>query len=368
MVQVVKFSDFIEFPLKCLKFIGINLIQDQNDKTFKRKFMKFYFKFFIGSLIAMETQSIITIILDFWNIKTIAQMIPQSMFAIFALVKLFTVLTQKKKIQELFVISERCFPKTAERQKTLQVSEKFKTFKKIEKLVFWPGMICCFAPCTVFIVNAIITRSWVLKFPVKLWYPFNEYDPKFHTFVRIWISWFYPNIMFALAGPDLILYNMISIISIQSDDLCEKLRDSKRFLSINKLNELLESHMNLISAAERLENIFSILVFVQFSGSSLMLCSIVFQISYDSAENLTTYMLILSAYLVQILMMCFNGSKLIEASEKIADAVYDSGWNEINDKKVKHALLLMIIRSQKPCVITAAKFVTISLRVYSSVR
>jgi hypothetical protein len=70
---------------------------------------------------------------------------------------------------------------------------------------------------------------------------------------------------------------------------------------------------------------------------------------------------------VQIFLLCFYGTKLANVGMKVAEAAYDSGWHEMKEKKVRTAVELIILRSQKPSFLTAGKFVKISLENFQTV-
>lgn len=332
--------------------------------------MKCHFKFFVGSVITMETLIVITMIREFRNFDIVAKLIPQVIAILLCFYKVFSVLSNEKLVQNTTEILKINFPSSFADQKKLKIKKSLTKFKKIYWTISFPGIATCASFILALIKNMVVNQSWVQKLPLDIWFPFDAYDPKFYTFVIIWINWFYPAMFFAIVGSDLTIYMFITLISIQSDEICNKLKKLNKFSTNEQQKEvkiILKSHNDLIKCSENLERIFSPSLVTNFIGSSMMLCLVTFQITNGNFEDAVKYTMLLSSNLAQILVLCFHGSKLIESSEKITEAVYDSEWNEINDKKVKHMALLMMIRSQKPCVLTAAKFATISLKVFSSV-
>lgn len=86
-----------------------------------------------------------------------------------------------------------------------------------------------------------------------------------------------------------------------------------------------------------------------------------------SFENVVKYFGMLFYALLQIFMLCYYGSKLTTASENVAGAVYDSGWNNRVNQKRNIPLMLLLQRSQKPTIITAYKFAVVSLKAFGTV-
>lgn len=68
----------------------------------------------------------------------------------------------------------------------------------------------------------------------------------------------------------------------------------------------------------------------------------------------------------QLLIYSWNGNEVTLESLKISDAIYDIKWFG-SDKNVKIGLILVMIRAQRPCVFTAAKFTNISIETFVKV-
>lgn len=371
MVEVVKFSSFFQFPFRCLKFVGLNPTQNQNDKSFKTKLTNFHFKFFLASLLTMESLSILSIVHDPQNLRVVALMILQGIFFIFVFFKVFLISSKKEIFQEVLELCESHFLKSLEDQEKLKLQRRLKNFKRIGWTSTFPGVAGQELFLLSFIVSVIITQSWVQKFSVEVWFPFDEYDPKFYTFTVIWFYWFYLSIFVSISGADLTLYALVTLISIHADGICIQLKNIIKVPESQRDKEmktLLQSHVDLIICTEKLHDIFSTSLFLQFFGSSAILCLAGYQsINSEDYENTVKYAMIFVSIFGQVFLACFYGSKIIVASEKINKAVYDSEWNEMKNKKVKHAMMFMILRTQKPCVLRAGKFATVSLKVFLSV-
>lgn len=80
--------------------------------------------------------------------------------------------------------------------------------------------------------------------------------------------------------------------------------------------------------------------------------------------RIATYCLCL---IMQLLTFSYFGSKLMDESEFVAVAAYDCDWY---DKPVifQKSISLIIMRSQRPSGVSAAKFYLISLESFSKVK
>jgi hypothetical protein len=67
------------------------------------------------------------------------------------------------------------------------------------------------------------------------------------------------------------------------------------------------------------------------------------------------------AQLIQLFIRSFYGQQLFDSSSKIAEAIYDSGWEKITDLRIKNDLQMVLIRAQRPSKLTTIKFSTLSL-------
>lgn len=221
------------------------------------------------------------------------------------------------------------------------------------------------------VVRFLVTQDWYEKLPFNGWYPFDEYDPKYYNFVFVWHLFSIIITIASLLGPDLILYAFITLISLQFDILCDRLEKLKDFPSeevYEQLSELVKLHETLIRLSTSLQRIYSISILFNFTGSSILICLVGYQVSMGiELENLVKFMILLTASLVQVLMLCYFGNKLSEASKKVADAAFCSGWHETENRKLRNAMLLLIQRSQKPNVMTAYKFSVVSLEAFTTV-
>lgn len=370
----MKISDFVELPLKCFKVFGLIPHKTANVGSWKRKLLAVYHVLVIFNQIITGI-GIAAFIKH--NIGDLVLMIsdkePVSAFSYNALeiVKIITFYLRQNDFKDLIDTLTDLFPKTKAEQETLKVANYLTGYKKTERTSMMIGLSACVLYFAIPIAKLITTRTWFHPLTLAIWYPFDEYDSKFYNFVFLWEAFITVTLLAVLLGTDLILYAFITLISMQFDILCHRLRQMKDVPTSGVKNtfiELVELHTTLLRLSEKLQRIYSYSIFFYVFGSSIFLCMYLNQISLAvSSETVVRFSLFLSASLLQILVLCYYGSKLITSSANVAEAAYDSGWHCTENAESKYFSRFMILRSQKPNAISAYKFSVVSLNAFASV-
>lgn len=365
MARIIELSDFVGFPIKCFKFFGVNLIKPTGNEAWKAKLLEIYRCFTVANFCLILLSLLAYVVKNITDLASVAQ--PAIGYFFLAIVKSTTFKNYSKEVSETVETLDELFPKTRESQKVLNVAKYLKSYKVLERafslMIYSVGSLFFAVP----VFKFILTGIWINKLPYLNWFPFDEYDPKYYNFVFFWEAFNSFSTMASVVGPDLTLYALISVISMQFDFLCQSLRDLKNVPEAQvekKSIALIELHQTLMKMSGNLEKIFSISIFFNFLGSSIFICLAGFQAFTGTNSNIKAdSLLLLVSSLTQILLLCFFGTKLSTASGNVADAAYDSGWSV----ESKNFLLMMIRRSQKPTVITAYKFSPVSLNAFMNV-
>lgn len=69
----------------------------------------------------------------------------------------------------------------------------------------------------------------------------------------------------------------------------------------------------------------------------------------------------------QLLMYSWNGNEVTVKSFDVSVKAFQSEWIDL-DEETKKDLTMIIMRAQKPCVLTAGKFQALSLETYMNVK
>nr|XP_050864274.1 odorant receptor 85c-like isoform X1 [Vespula vulgaris] len=160
----------------------------------------------------------------------------------------------------------------------------------------------------------------------------------------------------------------VEIICHQLSDISSLIQKGKSCSKILKLS--IYKHQRIINFTDNIENIFTYIALIQFLSNTLVICSLGFLIitSLDSEQRNVILAKTIPYYVLanlEAFALCYAGEYLSSKSTDIERAAYHSNWYELDPSESRFLLLLMI-RSQKRFVITAGKFMDLSLEVFAS--
>ncbi|KAF5308144.1 hypothetical protein FQR65_LT06323 [Abscondita terminalis] len=129
-----------------------------------------------------------------------------------------------------------------------------------------------------------------------------------------------------------------------------------------KIRECVAHHVAVIGLTERIENMFSYVFLCQLLSSVGGICLAGFTfINTDPGSMEFIFALSFMATLMfQISLYCFYGNEVTIQSAMVRDACYMTEWIYCGPMVRKHLFLIME-RSKRPMVLTAGKFVNLSL-------
>ncbi|XP_024875309.1 uncharacterized protein LOC112456788, partial [Temnothorax curvispinosus] len=216
---------------------------------------------------------------------------------------------------------------------------------------------------------------------------------------RIWLPWNYniPLVFWTISIHQIVSSFFATMISIGTDTLifglllqtCAQLEifESRLHkLIINKtvrclehalsssnkdkteIAECIRQHLNIYKYAKTVNGIFNQVLFVQFFGSILILCTSVYYMSIHIIElsKSVTILMYTVGMFVQIYVYCWSGNEVILKSTSVGDAIYCMDWPLLSAEE-KRELLIIMIRSTIPIKFTSSFLITLSLQSYSNI-
>ncbi|NP_001177711.1 odorant receptor 296 [Nasonia vitripennis] len=125
-------------------------------------------------------------------------------------------------------------------------------------------------------------------------------------------------------------------------------------------------HQECIRFAETVENIINVLALAQFVISTGLICFAGFQMTtmLTDRARFTKYASFLNAAVTELFIFSYGGQSLKSESEEVAEGVYSSNWI---GSALSSNLRLIVLRSRKPCTITAGKFYDMSFESFLKV-
>ncbi|XP_014598466.1 PREDICTED: odorant receptor 13a-like [Polistes canadensis] len=138
--------------------------------------------------------------------------------------------------------------------------------------------------------------------------------------------------------------------------------------------DIVKKHDCLNEFANTIEEKFNRMLLMQMLGCTVKLCVLFFQallsITEENQELLVFQICFLTLYicyiLLQIYLYCYIGEELVSKSNEMADAAYECEWYNITPKQSKY-LILMIRRARSPLHITAGRFCSFNLLLFTKI-
>ncbi|KAI4484184.1 hypothetical protein M0804_007640 [Polistes exclamans] len=139
-----------------------------------------------------------------------------------------------------------------------------------------------------------------------------------------------------------------------------------------ELRDCVLQHRALISYIEEMERVFTIILFGQLTLSSLVICFGGFQ--FLAAEVLIRkciFAIYFTGSLSQLLIYTWTCNDIIVQSSRLSESVYNSCWylmpNEGKGKALKYGVSMIMLRSRRPCTLTAGGFAVMSLETFTGI-
>ncbi|XP_046429058.1 odorant receptor 49b-like isoform X1 [Neodiprion fabricii] len=164
---------------------------------------------------------------------------------------------------------------------------------------------------------------------------------------------------------------LTSIYALICMHLCAKLRllqvrlsNIDASISNEEFAEIVHEHQYLIRYADDLEDIYSPVILIHFILSTGLICLGVVKVTGLPVQagmmELVLFIMYFAASFFQIFVFCWMANEVFVESDDLARATYDSRWYE-GSRHVQRGILLILLRAQKPSVLTAGKFFPVTM-------
>ncbi|XP_060533492.1 odorant receptor 67c-like isoform X2 [Cylas formicarius] len=206
--------------------------------------------------------------------------------------------------------------------------------------------------------NATLNKS----LPLPFWYPFDE--NKYHRWVLLeqflvilWVG--FPVATVQMFSNSVMIYMRGQLKILQS--YFSNYNENITYVGDNlkTLKGLCVKHQHLIRYINTVNSVFRSIVFVEYSISSIMLATALFQVlaGHNVTYNITHIFVIIS----QLLLLAWSTDEIVSQSVELASALYSSKWYEC-ERESRILIIFMLIRCQKPLSIDIGSFGPMTLR------
>ncbi|CAG4966091.1 unnamed protein product [Colias eurytheme] len=304
-------------------------------------------------------------------------------FSFFANIKAYTLIHYEAFVSELINSLrsleeiENTRARTKERDDIIGKDVKFLNAVINVSNILNFGLIITFfmSPLILIVVKYLKSNQWDLLLPFLIIYPFDSHDIRYWPFVYLHQLWSESIVVLNICSTDYLLYICCMFIRIQFRLLQY---DFKRIMEDNNVRfnneafirefvELVKWHQELIRLSAILEKVYAKSTLFNFVASSILLCLTGFNVMAMEDKTLAcTFLVFLSASLLQIFFVCFFGDLLMKSSTDVSYAIYESKWYLANSSAEKN-LHIVQTRAQKPCKLTAFGFADVNLRAFMSI-
>ncbi|XP_068624013.1 odorant receptor 67c-like [Battus philenor] len=267
-----------------------------------------------------------------------------------------------------------------EEKKRIEKEERrFLNFVLKSLNVFNIGLVISFSfmPLIIIAIKYMETKELELALPFFVIYPFDAFNMKYWPYVYLKQIWSECIVLLQICAADYFYYFCCTYIRIQFRLLSYefenlfpkeyyKRSDDHSYIR-GKLVKLIKRHQRLISSTNVLEKIYSKSILLNFLSSSIIICLTGFNATImNDAVSACSFVTFLFMSILQIFYLCLFGDMLMRASINFGDAVYSCLWYKAG-RSIAKDLLLVHLRTQRPCKLTAYGFSDANLRSFSKI-
>ncbi|XP_075985872.1 odorant receptor 67c-like [Anticarsia gemmatalis] len=260
-----------------------------------------------------------------------------------------------------------------ERRKAIMDSVTF--LKAVILLMTWISIIVqvmfCLVPGIIMAYDYNKTGELVVMYPFLVKYHF------FEVYKSSWWPLIYFHQVLATAvtcvnifGCDTLLFALCFYVDMHFRLLglrFENIVASTKKATKENLAKAVRRHQELIELVNQMEFLYSKSTLFHIVTASLLICLSAFIITITDEINVKlAYFTFWTMSLSQISLICYFGDMLMRSSTEISETVYKCQWYKA-DGDAKKIILLIMIRSQKACKLTAWNFMDLNLGAFTRI-
>ncbi|OAD59748.1 Putative odorant receptor 85b [Eufriesea mexicana] len=211
-------------------------------------------------------------------------------------------------------------------------------------------------------------------FLIRMEFPFSATDSPCYEIILAVQFILESFIVYGAATSIALIAALMLHVGSQIDLLCQKLsqishnsgKRSQRALMF----DVVIRHQRIIQLSKNIETIFTFISLCQFLSNMLVICfiSFILVVSIHMEQTTVLIMKCLPYYIAincEAFILCYTGEYLTSKSETITKSVYNILWYNLGPQDAR-VIILILLRSQKLLTLTAGKFVSLSLEVFTN--
>nr|ALM26196.1 odorant receptor 8 [Athetis dissimilis] len=299
--------------------------------------------------------------------------------------KVLTFLLMREKIIKILDVLESDIfqPEDAEEK---AIVEKAKEFNKLYwKIVAYLSNLSNYSNLLPFVIHFV--KGTELRFPVctysfltdslrsMLIYPLYIYQGMgitFHMLYNVNVDTFFLGLMIlAIAQLEVLDVKLRKVTDVNKlDGVINEISNEpmdRNKIAVMKINKCIIHFDEVSRFCKLIEEVFTVTLFVQFSMASCIICVCLMRFTMPAPLD---YLLFLGTYMIammlQIMVPCWFGSKIMHMSSQLAFSIYNCDWTTAS-REFKSNMRLFVERTNKPLTITGGKMFCLSLSAFTSI-
>jgi ABC-type multidrug transport system fused ATPase/permease subunit len=363
-------EDFYKFPVKLLESIGCFLLPKIPKNRLERvriALMRCFFWFSMFAYCCAIVSYAACVALNLDDQKIIARVLPALIHIPGLDFRLLVLYKNRYKVREIFGTFSKLLPKTRQEQKENDVHSFYRSLVIYEKVLI---VLAAFLFVGIYFKAISEFMKSEREMVIEMWIPFNtstDHGYVIATVYMIFIAMITACISFSTS---LIICSMMTLTALTFHTLANDLKKalSEKNIKMAGLKNLIDRQNELADLINQMQSLHSAVFLMMFVEGSMVICvSGYVAMAADDMADSVNYSQFLITILNDIFFICFFCQKITDASESLVEGITDSNWYEVDDKKVKKTIPLMIQRAQKTAFMTGEGFVVISREAFSSV-
>ncbi|XP_057318489.1 odorant receptor 2a-like [Microplitis mediator] len=261
----------------------------------------------------------------------------------------------------------------------------FQRFKKLARTIFIYYPLLFMSSLLAYSSGHMSVMDPPYALPYQGWFPYNYtrttqiywataiyqlYAVFTTATINLILDLLLPCIMCYICGHIHILRHRFEVMTKKLHIMSENDEPQDEIIAAERkmMAEWVENHSDILNLVKFINNMFERVIFVQYTVSSLLLCTIAFLLSHTEpwtmkfAGNIS----FLAAMFFQILLPCYCADKLTHEFLDISTTIYGTNWYHLSNNARK-SVVIILRQSYRPVIITSSFFIVLSLESFTKV-
>ncbi|CAH1642230.1 unnamed protein product [Spodoptera littoralis] len=204
--------------------------------------------------------------------------------------------------------------------------------------------------------------------------PFSE-DPedRFESpyFEIIFVYMFYCSILYVVnfTGYDGFFGLAINHACLKMDLYCKALEEAFKADAhevCGRVIGVIKEQCRMFQFVDLIQDTFNIWLGIIFLATMIQICTCLYHITEGYGFDLR-YMIFVTGAVIHIYLPCRYAAKLKAMSLETANRFYSSGWEQVDDQRVRKMILFMVARAQVPNEIVALNMLAFNMELFVSI-